>query len=93
MSIITKEDIIKIAQMSNIQIHEHEIEPLQRQLETVLAYASRVQEVAATHEYERKNVNVMRDDEVVAFNSDSIVACAPESEAHLFVVPAILENK
>lgn len=93
MSIITKEDILKIARMSHIQIHENEIEPLQRQLETVLSYASRVQEVVAAHEYASKNVNVMRDDVAAPFNANAILACAPEAEAHLFVVPAILENK
>lgn len=93
MSMITKEEILKLAQLSHIQIHEHEIEPLRQKLETVLSYAARVQEVAAQHDYARKNVNVMREDEVIKSNSDAVIACAPESEAHLFVVPAILENK
>jgi len=93
MSIVTKEDILKVAKMSHIQVHEDEIESLRQKLETVLTYASRVQEVAAAHDYAHKNVNILREDVVRKSDSDAIIACAPEAEAHLFVVPAILENK
>ena len=93
MSIITKDEVLKLAKLSHIQIHENEVEAIKQKLETVLAYAARVQEVAANQEYAVKNVNVMREDVIVKSDSDAIVRCAPESEAHLFVVPAILENK
>jgi aspartyl/glutamyl-tRNA(Asn/Gln) amidotransferase C subunit len=92
MSIITKEEVLKLAKLSHIQIHENEAAPIMQKLETVLAYAARVQEVAGNQEYACKNVNIMRDDVVEKFNADAIMACAPESEAHLFVVPAILEK-
>lgn len=93
MSLITKEEILKIAALSHIKIHEHEIEPLRQKLETVLTYASRVQEVNAQHEFSRKNINIFRDDVAIKSDADAILACAPEAEAHLFVVPSILENK
>ena len=46
MTKITKEEILKIARMSHLEIQEHEIEPLRAQLESVLSYAERVQEVS-----------------------------------------------
>jgi len=94
MAIITKEDVLKIARMSNITIHESEIEPLVDRLETVLNYAARVQEIAVDIEVPpSKNINVLREDVAVRFDSQTILARAPESEEHYFVVPAILENK
>ncbi len=46
MALITKEEVLKIAHMSRIAIHEDEIDELTKQLEAVLAYAARINEVA-----------------------------------------------
>lgn len=94
MALITKEVVLNIARMSDIKIHDHEIDGLVSRLEQVLSYAARVQEIAVEVDVPiQKNINVFRDDVAVRFDSETILARAPETEEHYFVVPAILENK
>lgn len=94
MAKISKEDVLKIAKLSHIQIHEHEIDALTNQLQQVLSYAARVQEIAQEVEIpSMKNSNVFREDVIIKTDADTILARAPEHEAHYFVVPAILDNK
>ncbi len=93
MTKISKQEILNIAQMSHLDIHEDELQPLIKQLEDVLSYAERVQEIAElVEEPSNKNVNVFREDVVVKTNPESILSQAPEREDDFFVVPAILEK-
>lgn len=90
---ITREDVLKIARMSNIQIHEQEIDQIAHNLASVINYAARVQEVAVEVSLPSvKNINIFRDDVVVPSIPQAILSRAPESEAHFFVVPAIIEK-
>lgn len=94
MAKITEEEVLKIAQISAIEIHEDEIESLQKQLEAVLSYAERVQEFSdEKQEPSTKNVNVFREDIVSVSDSAAILKRAPEREEDFFVVPAIIEDK
>lgn len=93
MTKISRDEVLKIAAMSNIALHEEEIDPLINQLEQVLTYAARVAQVAhcstgAAH----KNVNTFREDVIERTDAESILSCAPEREGNYFVVPKILEN-
>lgn len=93
MAKITQEEVLKIAQISHITLREDEVEPLMKQLESVLSYAERVQEIAAQIEEPlSKNVNVFRDDIVVHTDPETILSQAPEREENYFVVPAIIEK-
>ncbi len=94
MTKITKEEIRKIARMSYLDIHDDEIEPMTKQLEAVLSYAERVQEVAEDgHEPSNKLINVFREDVIVRTNVEPILDQAPEREGNFFVVPAIIDHK
>ena len=94
MTKISKEEVLKMAELSNLQLHEHEIEPMLKQLEAVLSYAERVKEVAAEiEEPSNKNVNTFREDVVVRTEAELVLAQAPHREEDYFVVPAILDNK
>lgn len=94
MPIITKDEVRKIAHLSRIAIHEDEMDGLTQQLENVLAYAARVNQVASNQQLPLpNNVNIMRDDVVIPFDVQSIKAQAPEVEADYFVVPSILEHE
>jgi aspartyl-tRNA(Asn)/glutamyl-tRNA(Gln) amidotransferase subunit C len=94
MPLITKEEVLKIAQLSRIKIHDDEIDDLTNQLEAVLAYAARVNEVeTGQQETLPQNVNIFREDVVKPFDAERIKAEAPEIEADYFVVPAILEHE
>lgn len=94
MVTISKEEVLKIAKMSNISLNELEVDVVARQLSAVLSYAARVKEVATdVQESLDKNINVMREDSVVKTDSERILEQAVEREANYFVVPAIIENK
>jgi len=90
---ITKEEVLKIARMSYIDIHEDEIEPMVKQLQDVLSYAQRVKEVA--HDVavpSNRRMNVFREDVVIKTNPEPIRSRAPQREGNYFVVPAIIEK-
>jgi len=92
---ITREEVLKIARMARIAIAEDEIEGYRKQLQDILSYSSCVTQLAATIDSSdfAKNVNIMRNDEVHAFNAQDILNRAPDAQDSYFVVPRILENK
>lgn len=94
MDTISREELLKLAHLSRLALDEHEISSLMKQIEAVLHYAQRVQEIAQAGvvAVESKNVNVMREDIVITTDSAPILEQAPESEQNYFVVPVILEN-
>ncbi len=93
MTKISRQEVLKIAQISAISLQEDEIEPLIQRLEEVLSYAARVKEIAAVIEVpSNKNVNIFREDHVVAQDPESILSRAPERAGNYFVVPIILDN-
>lgn len=94
MSIITREEIIKLARISNLSIHDNEIEGIIKQIEDILTYAARVQEIKENIQTSlMQNINRVREDVVIPTAPEPILAQAPEREVNYFVVPAILEHK
>jgi len=90
---ISRDEILKLASMSRVALHDDEIEPLAKQLEQVLTYAERITEITAdVEEPSTKNVNVFREDVVARQTAEAILAQAPEQESSFFVVPAIIEK-
>lgn len=93
MAIITREEVLKIAKMSQLAIHEDEIPAYIKQLEQVLSYAERVKEIAAeVEEPSNRSVNVFRPDVVDKTDPEPILDQAPVREGDYFVVPVILES-
>ncbi len=94
MTKISKEEVLKIAKISSLDIRDDEVQAMIKQLEHVLSYAERVTEVAAdVQEPSTKNVNFFREDVVIKTDPELILSRAPEREEDFFVVPAILDNK
>ncbi len=93
MTIISKEEVLKIAKISRIAIHDNEIEFIKKHLEEVLSYAARVQEIAQQiEEPSNRNINVFREDSVVSVPIEPIMSQAPVREGNFFVVPSILDK-
>lgn len=95
MQRISKEELLGLARLSRLELDENEIQSLMQQIEAVLSYAQRVQEIAQKGflpEQSTKNINVMREDVIIPTDSKSILEQAPESEQNYFVVPVILEH-
>lgn len=94
MAKVTKEEILKIAEMTRVSIEEHEIDSILAQFNAVLNYAERVVEIAKDVETKRdKNINCVRQDVVIPTDSQPILAQAPQSEDNYFVVPQFIDNK
>lgn len=91
MDKITKEEALKIASFTKLTIADDEIESIVKQLQDVLAYALRVQDIAKDVDIpSHKNVNRQRPDVIVSFDSQKILAQAPQEQDDYFVVPKIL---
>lgn len=91
---VTREEVIKLAQMSQISVHEDEIPGLIKELEAVLAYASGLKAIADAHTDVPalpKNSNIFRKDQPVLFDSQAILAEAPLAESNYFVVPVVIK--
>lgn len=91
---LSKEELLKIAHMARITIHENEIPDMLAQLQDVLNYAAQIIEVAQDADAAcTKNMNVFREDQIVTCESKFLLQQAPESEGNFFVVPKILETE
>lgn len=94
MAKVTKEEILKIAEMTRVSLQEHELDSILVQFNDVLNYAERVVEIAKDVETKRnKNINCVREDVVIPTDSKDILAQAPQSEDNYFVVPKFIDNK
>jgi aspartyl-tRNA(Asn)/glutamyl-tRNA(Gln) amidotransferase subunit C len=92
---ITKEELLKLATLSALSLDEDEIPELRKHIQDVLAYAQRVQELAAKpipSEISYKTVNRFRQDTPQVCDPEAILAQAPERAENFFVVPRILEG-
>lgn len=91
MTKVNRKEILKIARMSHLDLHEDEIQPLIAQIEQILSYTERVREIVVdAQEVSTKNVNVFRKDRVVRTDNEPILAQAPERVGDYFAVPMVL---
>jgi aspartyl-tRNA(Asn)/glutamyl-tRNA(Gln) amidotransferase subunit C len=94
MAKVSKQEVLKLARMSQLTIEEQEIPAFIKQLEDLLTYAERVKDLAFKAQgTTQQNVNIMRADMPQETNPQPILAQAPLSEENFFVVPMILDNE
>lgn len=95
VTMITKEDIEKLAQLSRIDISEGEIKELCGEIESILEYVSEVQDVSSA-EPEKKageRRNILREDDnphESGIYTEMILNEAPEQKDGYIKVKAIL---
>ncbi len=86
----------RIAHLARIAVADEEIEPLQGELNAILAFVEQLSEVnvegiepmtSVTPMEMKKRPDVVNDGEI----ADKIVANAPVTEDHFFVVPKVVE--
>ena len=92
---ISKEELLHIAKLSDLEIKENEIEEYLKNLEDILNYTETIDKIdvskldetiGATEDY-----NVFRKDEVKQFdNIDQIMENAPEVDRNMFKIPKVL---
>ncbi len=91
---ITKEEVLKLGQISMIHISDSEIPSLIERLESLLNYVCCLKELSSQRSLKEMphNINTLREDSVQQVNPTPIIKLAPESESNYFVVPAILKD-
>jgi aspartyl-tRNA(Asn)/glutamyl-tRNA(Gln) amidotransferase subunit C len=93
---VDKETVRRIAKLARLALEEERVEPMMNELNQILAWVQQLEEVDVagvpplTSVVEQKLK--MRTDVVTAGgDADAIVANAPETEDHFFVVPKVVE--
>lgn len=96
---ISKEDILKLAELSRIELKEEEIAPLQKDISNILEYVSQVSAIEGSAEKEvGLNHNVMREDIPYVEGSqlkaarEDVVAAFPEQKNGYNVVRKIIQK-
>ena len=92
---ISKEELLHIAKLSDLEIKENEIDEYLKNLEDILNYTETIDKIdvrkldetiGATEDY-----NVFRKDEVKQFdNIDQMMENGPEVDRNMFKIPKVL---
>lgn len=92
---ISKEELLHIAKLSDLEIKENEIEEYLKNLEDILNYTETIDKIdvskldetiGATEDY-----NIFRKDEVKQFdNIDQMMENGPEVDRNMFKIPKVL---
>ncbi len=95
MSIITTDDVRRLAILSSLELSDDEVSHLQVDLENILEYFNQLKELDTSGVEPTYQVNslenVWRDDTVQqTLPTDALVALAPESDATSVKVPKVL---
>ena len=93
---ITREDVVHLAELSNISLAEDQIEPLIKDLDNILGYISQLDELDMDNvepTYQCFDMqNVWREDEIEEFEAkrEDLLALTRESEDNQIKVPKVL---
>ena len=93
---ITREDVLHLAELSNLRLSEDQIEPLMKDLDNIVGYISQLDEldtegVEPTYQcFDMKNV--WREDTIEEFeaNREDLLNLTVESEDNQIKVPKVL---
>lgn len=89
----TKEELLKIAELSLLKLDDHELDTFVGQLQQILNYTRELANVDTSREQEPiRTVNVFREDKAIKKDPDALLANAPQSEEQYFVLPQILSG-
>ena len=99
---ITREDVLKVAELAYLELSEAEVEMYQRQLDSILTYVeklntldtSRVEPMAQVlAEPVAASDAVLREDVIVPCNvAGDVLAHAPDPNAPFFRVPKVIDR-
>jgi len=93
MTKVTKQELNKLAELGCMYLEKREIIALNEQIEDVLSYAERVNEIAQDVDLSlTKNANVFREDVIDTTLSKVLMTEAPLTEENYFVVPMVIEK-
>ena len=93
---ITREDVLHLAKLSNISLSEEQIEPLMKDLDSIVGYISQLDELdteGVEPTYQCFDMqNVWREDAIEEFeaNREDLLNLTSESEDNQIKVPKVL---
>lgn len=92
---VSKEEILHIAELSNIKLHEEEIPEYLKNLQDILNFANIVNKAPVdgldTSVGTLDNFNVFRKDEIKVFEDNkALLQNAPEEEDNMFRIPKVI---
>lgn len=93
---VTKETIEHVAKLARLNITEHEKEKLTYEMENIISYVDKLNELDTTGVKPMEHVipmkNVFRDDNVEkSYDREKILSNAPSKEDGCFKVPKVVE--
>lgn len=94
MAHLTREDILKLARLSQIDLTSSEIDQLAEDITGVLSYADFLAERAlkVAHVQASVQANRLRDDAPRAGLKAEMLSCAPQTDGDFFIVPRVLKG-
>ncbi len=92
---ISKEEVIHIAKLADLNLSEDEIEKYTKDMQEILEFANRINNVDTSEMTEtiaaNEKSNVFRKDEVVKFeNREVLLSNAPSQDEGMFRIPKVL---
>lgn len=93
---VTRDDVLHLAQLSNLQLSDDEITALQSDLSSILGYITQLSELDTSGVEPTYQVtdleNVMRSDDVATHkaNREALLALAPDQKDNQIKVPKVL---
>lgn len=92
---VSKEEILHIANLSNLKIKDEEIDKYLLNLQDILNFANIVNNAPIEGLLEtigaNANYNIFRKDEIVNFEDNkALMANAPEQERNMFKIPKVI---
>ncbi len=93
---VSKEEILHIAKLANLNLKEEEIDTYLLHLQDILNFANIVNNAPVEGLKEtigtNKNYNVFRKDEIINFeDNEALLANAPEKERNMFKIPKVIQ--
>ncbi|MEM7007859.1 MAG: Asp-tRNA(Asn)/Glu-tRNA(Gln) amidotransferase subunit GatC [Thermodesulfobacteriota bacterium] len=94
---ISKEDVVKVAELARLEFREEEVEKFTEQLGSILEYIEKLNEldtdsVEPTSHVLDSSTPLREDKRVKTLSTDQVLQNAPESEDDFFVVPQVIED-
>lgn len=95
MANVSRDDVVKLAALSSLQLQQHEVDGLVNDIQNILGYVEQLREldttgVEPTYQVTGLN-NVWREDEVKAgLGREELLALAPEQQDNQIKVPKVL---
>lgn len=94
MAEFNKEELLKIAKLSGIQMSDADGDLFTDQIRKVLGFIDQLQTATITNTAESvRNVNILRTDIAIPTDATSPLELAPQRQEQYFVVPKILDEK